>query len=113
MKKIGYFEELQPNGMIAKSSTRAMSMLSLVAALALMFVTVYWQMSTQQMLVTLLHDNAVKAADMPLMSSAMGPDEVMLGFVLTLLTYAFGFKAYHKVKEQNLLDKDTPADQQP
>jgi hypothetical protein len=108
MKTIGYFEELQPNGMIARSSTRIMCMISLVAALALMFLTVYWQISTEGTLLVLLHDNVVKPSEVPLMASAMGPGEVMLGFVFTLLTYAFGFKAYTKRTEQKGIDKDTP-----
>jgi len=109
MKTIGFFEELQPNGMIAKSSTRIMCILSLVAALLLMAATVAWQFVTEQTMFRLLESKALTAADMTMIAASIGPGEVVLGFIFTLLTYAFGFKAYNKVKEQGKLDSTTPA----
>ena len=99
MKKIGVFEELQPNGMIAVSSNRIMSMVSLVAAIALTVLAYYNETATKTMMVSLIEKGAIHPADVALISAVIGPGEWLLAVIFTMLSFAFGFKAYNKTKE--------------
>lgn len=109
MKKIGIFEEQQPNGVISRSSNRIMCMIALLAALLLIFLVLLITFRQQETAMALLRDKVVKPSELTLVLLNLKPSTEMMIMAGTLLTYAFGFKAYTKVQELKSVGKDTPS----
>ena len=104
--QIGFLEELQANGMIAKSSNRLQCFLALMMAFFLILVTVFFGIYSWSALLAMVKEKIITPTEMKVMLAGVGL--VDGGLILILLTYAFGFKAYAKGQELKSTDENTP-----
>jgi len=106
MKTIGYNEELQPNGMIAKSWTRSRGTWLIVFAMLLTAFQVATGYMTMHELIQLVADKVITAEQMKMIGVGVGGIDIAL--ISLFLATGMGGKMYQKNIEAKNLDASTP-----
>ena len=106
MKTIGYNEELQPNGMIARSWTRRTGTWLILFAMlmtAFQLITGYTMMHE---LISLVRDRVITPDQMKMIGVGVGGIDIAL--ISLFLATGMGGKMYQKTVESRNISADTP-----
>lgn len=109
MKSLNYNEELQPNGMIAKSWTRRTGTWLIIFAMLLTAFQVVTGYTTFHELIAMVRDKVITPDQMKLMGLGIGGIDIAL--ISLFLATGMGGKLYQKTIEAKSLDVSTPVDQ--
>jgi hypothetical protein len=106
MTKIGYNEELQPNGTIAKSWTRRSGTWLIIFAMLLTAFQIVTGYMTLQDLIHLVEQKIITPEQMKLIGTGIGGIDIAL--ISLFLATGMGGKLVQKNMESNNLDSSTP-----
>jgi hypothetical protein len=107
--KIGVNEELQPNGMIAKSWTRSRGTWLIIFAMAITAFQMVTGYFTFHDLLKLVADRVITPEQMKMMGAGIGGIDIAL--ISLFLGTGMGGKLIQKSFETGNLDASTPANQ--
>jgi hypothetical protein len=106
MKTIGYNEELQPNGMIAKSWTRRTGTWLILFAMLMTTFQVVTGYTMMHELITLVRDRVITPDQMKMIGVGIGGIDIAL--ISLFLATGMGGKMYQKTVEAKNISSETP-----